>query len=104
MFRDLTVETSKEIFKIEDITDQTQLHRIIEALMVCYCYAFNRPLKEFSDNFYSEQEASNLVISLIKDAIRIPRTWSRTDLSALSVLLADIGFHAEAKDLRDFLS
>ena len=104
MFRDLTVEVSKEIFKIEDITDQTQLHRIIEALMVCYSYAFNRSLKEFSETFYTDSEAKDLVISLIKDAIRIPRTWSRTDLSALSVLLADIGFHTEAKDLRDFLS
>ena len=104
MFRDLTVETSKEIFKIEDIIDQAQLHRIIEALMVCYSYAFNRPLKEFCETFYTDSEAKDLVISLIRDAIRIPRTWSRTDLSALSVLLADIGFHAEAKDLRDFLS
>ena len=93
----------RKIFNIKTEEFNT-VHDITEGLMITYCRASNRSLKEFTRATYTEDYANELVDSLSKNDIRVPTKWDDGDLSGLFVLLTDINFHSEAMILYDLLT
>ena len=100
MYYFFDINEAERVFNMKPLKNFDEYHEYVEGLLIAYCVGTKRSLKNFTHNVnYSKAEATNKLVNLAQNNIRIPTSWKEKDIGALSMLLEDINYHAASSRL-----